>query len=137
MKTRRLFAQTVGFALAAMVLTQSAVAQSPSLRAEIPFDFYLGDTLMPAGNYIAKTAENGAVVQISNGDGKSALAMTLPTYNPQLQTGRFVFHRYNNVYFLAEVHWPDYQTGRGFQPTKLELLAKNSGGPVRVAVGPK
>ncbi|MBV8114110.1 MAG: hypothetical protein JO300_05170, partial [Silvibacterium sp.] len=42
---------TALFILAALVTAGGAVAQDRAVRATVPFDFTVGDKLLPAGNY--------------------------------------------------------------------------------------
>jgi len=108
----------VAVALAAAVV--SANAQSNPIKANIPFEFVVGDKTLPAGTYIAKPATNGGALTIQSADGKnSAVRMTGPTEQKNKSRARMVFHRYGHNYFLAQV-WNGENTGRELAKSKQE-----------------
>lgn len=93
-------------ALAFVTAVVSANGQSPT-RANVPFDFTVGETTLAAGNYaIASATAAGDCLKITNTKAKgAAVRLTIPL-NGEVQHGKLVFHRYGQRYFLAEV-WTD------------------------------
>ena len=109
----------VSVALAAAVV--SANAQSIPVKANIPFEFVIGDKTLPAGAYTVTTA-NGALdaLRIQSADGKnSAVRLSNPTEQKSRSRARMVFHRYGHNYFLAEV-WNGDTAGRELVKSKQE-----------------
>lgn len=111
MKNRMLKAvMTLGF-IAAFTIT-SAVASAAALsfntiKADIPFDFTVGNRVFRAGKYTMRpvTTETHPVIQIQSGDGqafKMLLTNSAEASEPKDQTV-LVFHRYGNQYFLYQV----------------------------------
>lgn len=103
MKNIRTFVIGAGFAalLSASVLS----AQITLETGEIPFDFTIGATSLPAGNYSVSTV-NPAVILMRNVDtGDSAIVMPAARGNDK---GKAVlaFHCYGDRCFLAEVDVP-------------------------------
>ena len=103
-----------------------ASAQGPStsrrLVAEIPFDFIVGDKVLPAGKYnVGAATSNGGGVRITNRNGKSsAIRLTYSASDKsQKKNARMVFHRYGQRYFLAEV-WSGDNFGHKLMPSKNE-----------------
>ena len=100
-------------------------AQSLDLRATIPFDFQVGKTEMPAGEYrIYRPAPGTIVLRATNGH---SAVMTANTVSEQrgraLTNGELSFNRYGGTYFLAEL-WPPFsQSGVGLikSPREKEL----------------
>jgi hypothetical protein len=68
----------VALALFAVALTGAALAQDSAhmVRANIPFDFYAGGKLLPAGEYtMSVNVENGLVIIGQNATGKGSLLL--------------------------------------------------------------
>jgi hypothetical protein len=124
--------------IATLTFVPSAFAQTVRLRADIPFDFYMNDQLMPAGLYTVSTLSDGKIVQVLSVKGTgSRFVMTDSTQNRLSETTRLVFHRYGDLNFLAQLHWKGQSIGREVRTTPLELEARNRATPVRVAIVPK
>jgi hypothetical protein len=90
------------------------------MRAQIPFDFHVGDSAVSAGEYTVQslTADESAL-RISNGR-ESAAVMTNST--SKMGDGghaRLVFRRYGDQYFLAAV-WGADNNGRSLSESKRE-----------------
>jgi hypothetical protein len=98
----------------------SANAQSNPIKANIPFEFIVGDKTLPAGEYTVKPATTGGALAIQNADGKgNVVRMTGPTEQKTRGRARMVFHRYGHNYFLAEV-WDIGTNGRELAKSKQE-----------------
>jgi len=82
-------------------------AQSFRLTAKIPFDFVVGKTTMPAGDYSIDTMMGQGVAHLYNQEsGKSVVALFEPASLPNgVGNGQssLTFHRYDKTYFLSEV----------------------------------
>ena len=109
----------VAVSLAAAVV--SANAQSTAIKANIPFEFVVGDKTLPAGTYRATTLSTARdALRIQSADGKdSALRLSGPTEQKSKGQARMVFHRYGHNYFLAEV-WDIGTAGRELAKSKQE-----------------
>jgi hypothetical protein len=121
LKNFTMLALVVGLALATALV--SANAQSTSIvRANVPFDFIVGDKTLPAGKYtVNSAASDGQALSIRTSGGKS-LALVLTHYaaeRSQKRIARMVFHRYGQQYFLAEV-WSGASHGRQLMQSKRE-----------------
>jgi hypothetical protein len=105
-----------------LFLVSPAQAQSGRLMATIPFGFYAGGTLLPAGQYKIEKLQSG-VVMLSNRDANaSAVLHTMETRNAtrEPRSGELVFNKYGENHFLAELWWPDQDNGRKTLPSKAE-----------------
>ena len=127
-------AMTAAFLLMACLFTvDSAQAQSHSLQVRVPFDFYVGDTLMPAGGYEVSAIVNA--VRFSNqlthaSAAFSMLALKKPTedlFSPQL-----IFNTYGQDHFLAEMWWGG-SAGNMPMASKHEVELAKTLRPVRIA----
>src|SRR5215471_10783582 len=111
---------------------------STHVRADIPFDFTVGDKKFPAGEYSIGRAQSGtddAMVQISSVKG-SLTAFRLTSANLNLTrkgSDTLVFHQYGDQYFLAEV-WPaGGNVGRTLRVCRGERAARESMAKNKVA----
>ena len=138
MNIQRLCALVTILGITALVLPPSAAAQSETLRASIPFEFYAADTLLPAGTYTIQ-AINNDVLQLRDSSGKAIfLMMNSREKNSALELNRLLFRLYGRTAFLAEVHWAGYATGRGANKTSREReIAQQHSDPQRIVVAGK
>ena len=99
----------------------SANAQSNPIKANIPFEFIVGDKTLPAGAYTVTAADAARdALMIQSADGKnSALRMSGPTEQKNKRRAQMVFHRYAQNYFLAQV-WNGESSGRELAKSKQE-----------------
>ena len=130
--------RSVLFVLAAILLVPAARAQQNAVKADVPFDFVVGDRAYPAGEYTLKAALNGSsVIRIENMNEVSAAftqsnACTKGTPSPET---KLVFHRMGGHYFLYQVWTEGNLTGREFPKGRIEVeLAQNHEKPEVVIV---
>lgn len=135
------------FSVLALVATAGAArAQSPArLALDVPFDFYVGDQLMPAGRYTVRRAvkdTDRTLVVAGENEGARAAGVTAPAEGRESRRGALVFHRYGGEYFLRSAWAAGEAEGREFRESKREraarrggrLIVKNGGGGVRPEV---
>ncbi|MCM3906275.1 MAG: hypothetical protein ND866_31695 [Pyrinomonadaceae bacterium] len=104
-----------------------------SIAGNIPFDFAVEDTKLPAGNYtlrrIALTSSyDRLVIKSADGHGDSHTVMTMPNRNTEVQKqSKLIFNRYGDQYFLSQVWMAGSDTGRDLVRSRTERnLAKES-----------
>lgn len=111
-------------------------AQSPGLRATVPFDFRAGRTVLPAGEYVI--SEDGAVVIFKSAGqgGPSSILFSTGANSWQLpHEGRLEFDHFGREYFLTAIWSPFDKEGRQVPKTKRQQeLAKRSNAPVIVSL---
>jgi hypothetical protein len=90
------------FTIAGLVTAGSALAQNRAVRVDVPFDFTVGDKLLPPGAYEITTAMSG-VIEIQNRGKHVAVLTPASPDNNTSQTGKLVFDRLGNQYFLSEI----------------------------------
>src|SRR5215471_14101253 len=120
--------------LSAVNSARAAEYQMHEMQLTIPFDFYIGDRLMPAGNYEAVAFDNA--VRFNNTTAHTAAGILTQQINasPGVLTPVVIFKKYGNDYFLHEMWW-----GRGrnvgimAMTSKLENELARSTHPIRIA----
>ena len=99
--------------LGLLLATASAYAQTGVVKANVPFNFIVEKTQIPAGHYMFHTLGiSGTAMSIESPDRK-LVKLFLPNAceTPQSQdTTKLVFHRYGDQYFLAQI-WTREITG--------------------------
>lgn len=120
-------------ALAALILlvtVSSAYAQTDrQTLVDIPFNFTVGEKAMPAGKYLIQRnrKDSDTVWVIRNKQsGEAALLLTRSVHAAETQeNAKFVFRKYDDLYFLSEFWAAGTNTGREIQVTDRErALAK-------------
>ena len=92
--------------IASLAACTGAIAQQPALRADIPFDFTIGNTWMPAGEYTI-TSPFQHVVQLRSADlAKTASIVSLQSNEESRSGSKLVFDKYGDQYFLHRVLCP-------------------------------
>ncbi len=98
----------LSISMLAVALAAPLMAQSFVLKANVPFEFTVGDKAMPAGEYLLRSDASVPVV-VLQGEASHAAAVTLmfhkelgATRDPASIT-RITFDRYGSHYFLREV----------------------------------
>jgi hypothetical protein len=126
------------FVLAAILLVPAARAQQNGVKADVPFDFVVGNRAYPAGEYILKVAlTDGGVIRIENtNEVSAAFTSSNPCSKgmPSAET-KLVFHRMGGHYFLYQMWTAGNRTGREFPKGRIEVeLAQNHETPEAVIV---
>jgi hypothetical protein len=92
--------------VASLSTASLAVAQDRILKAHIPFDFTVGDTWMPAGEYTISSPLN-LMIQFRSADGHSATTVAAArSYHESNSGSKLVFSKYGDRYFLNRVLCP-------------------------------
>ena len=107
-------------AIANFAMAGSSFAQSNGVRANVPFDFTVGNDLLPAGTYTIKP-QSAAVIVIKNHDKPIAvLSLVHQDGNKSTNGGKLTFHKYGDQYFLSEIlcDWADMDVR--VRPSKVE-----------------
>jgi hypothetical protein len=130
--------RSVLFVLAAILLVPAARAQQNGVKADVPFDFVVGNRAYPAGEYILKAAlDDGSVIRIEKmNEVSGAFTSSNPCSKgtPSAKTS-LVFHRMGGHYFLYQMWTAGNLTGREFPKGRIEVeLAQNHETPDVVIV---
>jgi hypothetical protein len=115
--------------LTVLLMATTAQAQQTHVKANVPFDFVVGDRAYPAGEYSLKSiVDDGSVIQIANAqEVTSADVMSHSCSNKTYaDKTKLVFRRVGDNYFLYQIWTAGRLYGRELPKSKIELrLARN------------
>ena len=131
-------------AILALALTISVptISAQTIVKANVPFAFTVGQTEMPAGNYVISSVSESAIAIRDRNKGASVISLyrsEQPTSKDR--TAKLVFHKYGDKYFLSQV-------ARGYggnviqlptskQEKEAQIQSARQTPPKEVAVGAK
>ena len=85
-------------------LACSGLEAQTRLEANIPFEFRMGKTTLPAGDYLFDYSSHLLVVHQANGQHTALTTLTSPVSRTKATaTGIVEFNRYGDDYFLAKI----------------------------------
>jgi hypothetical protein len=115
---------TALFILAAFVAGTGAMAQGHAVQATVPFDFTVGDKLLPAGTYEIWSPSTDTI-EVQNRD-KHVAMLTTTTYDSHESRngGELVFDRIGEQYFLSEILCRSAAMNVSVHPFKAEQRAR-------------
>jgi hypothetical protein len=121
--------RTTAFALLAianLAIAGTSFAQSNGVRATIPFDFTVGNKLLPSGTYtIAPESRSPNVILIRSHDKPIAvLSVVRQDGNKSPNGGKLLFHRYGGQYFLSEILCDQAEMNLELPTSKTEKRAQ-------------
>jgi len=106
--------------LFAGLMVPASQAQS-MLRADIPFDFVVGDKRLPSGEYHVKPINPAATLVQSKDGSSAAIVLTTAVQAGKISdVGKLVFNRYGDQYFLSKIWAASSDTGRQLPKSRLE-----------------
>jgi len=124
MKKRMLYHIAVtALVLVAGGLTASAQSQESRIVIQVPFDFQVGKTLLPAGKYVVKRdIQMPSLLRIQSLDRKvSVVFHALPhSVEPEQKLASLVFKEYDQKHFLSDVRFSGYGAGYSLIESKAE-----------------
>ncbi len=112
---RKLFGALV---LMAVALVVNVNAQDKA-RADVPFDFVVGDKVLPAATYDISEVAAHAILIRDFKDGNGMMIQFQPADAKYAMQAKLVFHKYGDRYFLYQV-WDANSQGIQLHESKLE-----------------
>jgi hypothetical protein len=130
--------RSVLFSLTVLLMATAAQAQSTTnVKANVPFDFVVGDRAYPAGEYRLESMGNGMAIRIDNRE-EAATGIALSnacTGSAPASSTKLVFHRVGDSYFLYQIWTEGNLSGREFAKSRAEVqVAQNHEKPELVIV---
>lgn len=104
-------------------------AQENGVKADIPFNFVVGNQVLPAGEYLVTPQGSGnQAILIRSTDSKNAamiITSRCGSANPSRDT-KLVFHTAGGRYFLWQVWAQGYVQGRELPKSSAEMEMANN-----------
>jgi hypothetical protein len=114
--------------LSLLLMAGSAIAQTIHVRANVPFNFSVGNKTLPAGAYDIKTISSDTkmlLLQARDGTSGMIVGSNVAEALEGAEKTKLVFNRYGSQYFLAEIWVGSAALGRQLPKTSREKeLAK-------------
>jgi hypothetical protein len=114
MKKQTFWISLILVAMFAAAAVSTRAQASYGVRADVPFDFVVGDKTIPAGPifaYGASEAVRGSLAIKNVNQGELALRAGHKVLGSERSNqGKLVFHKYGDRYFLAQICIPGNQT---------------------------
>jgi hypothetical protein len=107
--------------LGLLLVTALAYAKTVNMKVNIPFNFVVGGTTLPSGEYrVEGLAENAISIRKLDQTAKSlTLAVRCESSKTQ-EKSTLVFHRYGNRYFLAQIWMAGDNAGHELPKSRRE-----------------
>jgi len=125
-----------GALLTALLTLAAAVGQNDPgvLKAHIPFSFVVAGRRLPPGRYALSTLGE-QTLRVASPHNQSAFVMTsrVDARRPAA-SGTIVFHRYRDVYFLAQVWHAGSSQGKQVYKSQVEGDLERKGERMEIAV---
>lgn len=132
MRKQALRAVTMLVSIVALALVTAVASSAQSggrkLKADIPFDFVVGDRTLAAGEYIVgqiSTSSPDAIMVRNSAGGHNTMRITNAVVSsaPKRKT-QLTFQRYGNTYYLSQVWIAGSAEGRQMLKSKQERAAE-------------
>ncbi|MGO9086101.1 MAG: hypothetical protein ACLQBK_12815 [Candidatus Sulfotelmatobacter sp.] len=125
--------QTAAFLV--VILAAAAGQDNPAaLKADIPFPFVVANRTLPAGHYVVSTLGE-QTIRIANSQKQGAFVLTSRVNGRAPESsGKLVFYRYQDSYFLAEVWNPGSNRGKQVYKSPAEEELERKGTSKEIAV---
>ena len=119
------------FAVGLMATVACVGLQAQTLmRANIPFEFSVGETHFAPGEYDIRYSSHVLAVHQAAGDHAAAMSLTFQASRPNTpETGLLEFRRYGNSYFLSKIWTPGNREGGALPKTAREKELASRGAP--------
>lgn len=94
------------FTVVAVAASSPLVAQQPVVKANIPFNFTVGDQSMPAGEYTISSPLHH-IIQVQSADRKHVgMVVSTASFREPAASPALVFDKYGEYYFLHRILSP-------------------------------
>jgi hypothetical protein len=117
------FATLGSFMLLAAACAYGQTVHGKELKLDIPFEFQVGETVLPAGQYqVTLSASNGRLsLDCLTCQGHVLTTTTGGRGDNEAPTsGLLMFNKYGDKWFLSTVRLPDQAEGRALPESKIE-----------------
>ena len=121
--------------LSAILISAALYAQTRTMEATIPFEFRIGNSVMPAGSYRVDYSPQMLRVREEHGNHIATRLLNSVDRVTPPSTGVLEFTRYGNDYFFSKIWIPGSAAGGALPKSSLEKeLASRPQVPERAEV---
>jgi hypothetical protein len=122
---KRQFLLLIAIAVFATALTTNASGQTgKTVRANVKFEFQIGDRTYPAGEYriesISRQSDNVLRIRSASDANKQQMISANLSNVGKRQTPKLVFQRYGEKYFLTKIFLDTDQWGYSIRPSRRQ-----------------
>lgn len=122
---KRQFLILIVIAAFTTALSTNAFGQTgKTLRANVKFDFQIGDRIYPAGEYqvesISRTSDNILQIRSLGGANKNEIILAGHSNAGKRQPPKLVFQKYGKRYFLTQIVLDSGQWGYSIRPSRRQ-----------------
>jgi len=106
-----------------MVVDTQAASMRTSVSANVPFDFYVANAKLSAGEYTISESNGGTallLIQKKGGGDNAYVFSSAATPEKSGDNSKLVFNRYNDSYFLSKILAPGLEVGHDISPSRKE-----------------
>lgn len=117
----------IGVLVLLSVTTASAAADG---RFHIPFQFLMGNQVLPAGDYNVKIDTANKRIELTSWNGSAAVCLSANTpvrTTSEAEIGKLVFHKFGNVTVLREMWRSGARSGHELTVSKAEREMAKAG----------
>jgi hypothetical protein len=123
-----------GAGLTALLWSPALMAQNAEM-AEIPFDFHVGQSTLPAGAYSVTKDNSGGFLRIRNMDTQNSILFGFQGLETPKNDARLTFRCYSGDCFLSAV-WMPGNPGYSFVKSNREKEVAKGGAQLAMAYVP-
>ena len=123
-----------GAGLTALLWSPALMAQNAE-TAEIPFDFHVGQSTLPAGSYSVAKDNSGGFLHIRNMDTQHSILLGFQGRETAQNDPHLTFHCYSGDCFLSAV-WMPGTPGYSLIKSSREKEVEKGGGQLAMAYVP-
>ena len=126
--------------LGLLLATASAYAQTGVVKANVPFNFIVDKTQIPAGEYVIQNLGTAGLAMSIQSSDRKMVKVVLPNACESSQAQpktKLVFHRYGDQYFLHQIRFSrdrEYTFPASVAEREMIRAAVDTHGPGQVLV---
>ena len=114
----------------ALTLSVAYAGSAKSMIVNVPFEFYIQDQILPAGEYRFEMSSGaiptGSIVFVRTGEGKGiSILLTRSSDNNGSLQSHLLFNQYEEKYFLSSVSVGSFKARVATSKLEKELRAAN------------
>ncbi len=90
-------------AIANFAVAGTSFAQSKAVQAKVPFDFTVGNKVLPSGMYTIEEESPWSIVIKNHDKAVERVSVVEQDGKKAASGGKLIFHKYGSQYFLSEI----------------------------------